>query len=256
MRLYIFVNESFRIVKEILLNLLISFKLVSNLAKHRHYSGVETSDMGCEKTYRLFTSKIPVNNCDILEIGCGLKTGLLEIAKTNGAESCTAIDIIFYSSHSSLKKKGINLVMYDGEKLPFKNETFDVIWAVYVLEHLRYPEISISEVQRILKPGGHFLARVDLRDHFYLKYPEKWFDCMKYSNRVWQAMTWNRSNFINRLRLNEWLELFSNNHLIISDLKTFEEESLYSINKDKTWAQEYKKNDLTTCRFDIICKKT
>ncbi len=43
----------------------------------------------------------------------------------------------------------------DADKpLPFQEASFDVIWGTEVLEHLRNPELSSSEMRRVLKKDG------------------------------------------------------------------------------------------------------
>lgn len=44
-----------------------------------------------------------------------------------------------------------------GEALPFPSETFHLVIGLWVLEHLRQPEKTLSEIQRVLRPGGHFI---------------------------------------------------------------------------------------------------
>ena len=44
-----------------------------------------------------------------------------------------------------------------GSALPFPAESFDVVIALWVLEHLSQPERVLAEVRRVLAPGGHFL---------------------------------------------------------------------------------------------------
>ena len=41
-----------------------------------------------------------------------------------------------------------------GEVLPFKDETFDAVISVAVLEHVRQPWLAAKEIIRVLKPGG------------------------------------------------------------------------------------------------------
>jgi len=42
----------------------------------------------------------------------------------------------------------------ESEKLPFEDDTFDVIYSKSFVEHLYYPERYLEEAFRVLKPGG------------------------------------------------------------------------------------------------------
>jgi ubiquinone/menaquinone biosynthesis C-methylase UbiE len=46
-----------------------------------------------------------------------------------------------------------------GEKLPFPDESFDLVVCLDVLEHVMDPAMVLSEVHRVLKPGGKVLPR-------------------------------------------------------------------------------------------------
>ncbi len=46
----------------------------------------------------------------------------------------------------------------DVRRLPFSDNTFDLAFSIYVLEHLEDPLSFVKEIYRVLKPGGHFLA--------------------------------------------------------------------------------------------------
>ena len=43
---------------------------------------------------------------------------------------------------------------WDGFTMPFLDETFDTIFATEVLEHCPFPEVTLKEAYRVLKPGG------------------------------------------------------------------------------------------------------
>ncbi|MCR9090163.1 MAG: methyltransferase domain-containing protein [Algiphilus sp.] len=49
--------------------------------------------------------------------------------------------------------------LFDGERLPLEDESADVIFSDWVLEHVEHPSRFVSEIQRVLKPGGWFCAR-------------------------------------------------------------------------------------------------
>ena len=38
--------------------------------------------------------------------------------------------------------------------MPFENNTFDVIWTIWVLEHIPNPEAALAEMRRVVKSGG------------------------------------------------------------------------------------------------------
>ena len=45
-------------------------------------------------------------------------------------------------------------VVGDLFSLPFRDNTFDYVFSIYVLEHVPNPELAIKEMHRVLKPGG------------------------------------------------------------------------------------------------------
>jgi SAM-dependent methyltransferase len=53
-----------------------------------------------------------------------------------------------------------------GEDVPYPNESFDLIFADNVLEHLPEPEKVFSEINRLLRPGGLFLAKTPNKIHY------------------------------------------------------------------------------------------
>ncbi len=51
------------------------------------------------------------------------------------------------------------------EPLPFEDESFDVIVLAEVLEHLPYPAITFTQIERLLKPNGILVGSVPLAYH-------------------------------------------------------------------------------------------
>lgn len=57
-----------------------------------------------------------------------------------------------------IEKRYKNCIIADvNKKLPFKNESFDLIWCSEVIEHLGSPAKSIQEFRRVLKPKGEMI---------------------------------------------------------------------------------------------------
>lgn len=58
------------------------------------------------------------------------------------------------------RQRDIDTLRADARKLPIKAGTFDLVLAFDVLEHIREDDIVITEIARVLKPGGTVLIAV------------------------------------------------------------------------------------------------
>jgi SAM-dependent methyltransferase len=99
----------------------------------------------------------------LLEVGCGMGTDLLQFAR--GGALCTGVDLTprsveISSLHFGLYDMRADFVLGDGERLPFADESFDVVYSNGVLHHTPDTVQAVREVHRVLRPGG--LARVML----------------------------------------------------------------------------------------------
>ena len=93
----------------------------------------------------------------LLEVGCGMGTDLLQFAR--GGAHCTGIDltprsIAITRQRFALYEQRVDLLIGDGERLPFANDTLDVVYSNGVLHHTPDTAGAISELHRVLKPGG------------------------------------------------------------------------------------------------------
>lgn len=95
-----------------------------------------------------------------LDLGCG--HALLppwRLAQEQDLVSCGAVivgldpDYSALQLHRSIKRR----VAGDCSQIPFADESFDLVTANMVVEHLPHPEAQFREILRVLKPGGRFL---------------------------------------------------------------------------------------------------
>lgn len=99
----------------------------------------------------------------------------------------TALDIGCRDGHFSKKliAKGYQVTSIDlmpkyehgmkvdaNDPLPFADASFDVIWFSEVIEHLKDPAFTISELRRVLRPGGMILVTTPNRDFWFYKFFE------------------------------------------------------------------------------------
>lgn len=57
-------------------------------------------------------------------------------------------------------------VTSDLAALPFRDESFDLVFSRYVLEHIANPECVVREVARVLRPGGSFVNLTPSKYHY------------------------------------------------------------------------------------------
>lgn len=54
----------------------------------------------------------------------------------------------------------------DGSHIPYPDESFDIVVADNVVEHIADPAVVFREVGRVLKPGGRFLFKTPNKHHY------------------------------------------------------------------------------------------
>jgi ubiquinone/menaquinone biosynthesis C-methylase UbiE len=86
---------------------------------------------------------------------------LLHIAPKNIFERRFQQQAALTSITLDLKQKDVN-TRADIAKLPFARNTFDVIYCSHVLEHVPDDLVAISELHRVLKPGGWAVLQVPI----------------------------------------------------------------------------------------------
>jgi len=93
----------------------------------------------------------------ILDVGCGTGANLMMLSEFGDAEG---VDIS-EDALSFCRERGLKNVRHGAaEKLPYDDETFDLVTALDVVEHLDDDVAGLSEMRRVLRPGGHLLLFV------------------------------------------------------------------------------------------------
>ncbi len=111
----------------------------------------------------------------VLEIGCGIGSVVFKLS--GQGYDVIGTDISGEAISYGLKKYGdIRLEVQPAEALPYEDESFGVVLSFDLFEHIAATETHLSEVRRILRPGGHYLFQTP----------------NKYSNAVYETL-WTRS---------------------------------------------------------------
>ena len=94
-----------------------------------------------------------------LDIGTGDGIGMELISQHCPDARVYGVDLIRQRVESA-KAKGLDVRVGDAEALPFMDDTFELVTSMHVLEHCPAPARAMSEIERVLKPGGQALVIV------------------------------------------------------------------------------------------------
>lgn len=103
-------------------------------------------------------AKYKKTNAQILDVGCG--GGFLSNALAREGYKITGVDLSAESIEVAKRYDTTMTVQYivaDAYRLPFKDQSFDVITAMDFLEHIEEPARAIHEFSRVLRSGGVFI---------------------------------------------------------------------------------------------------
>ena len=94
---------------------------------------------------------------DVLDLGCDDGAWTMHVAGAARATRVTGVEIV-PARASQARSRGIDVHEADlSRSLPFANESFDLVHANQVIEHVPDVDLFTSEAYRVLKPGGRIV---------------------------------------------------------------------------------------------------
>jgi SAM-dependent methyltransferase len=128
-----------------------------------------------ETLLRLITAEIGLGpGARALDVGCN--TGPMLIPLRQQGYNVVGIDISaddVQQAERYLCERDLptdRLSVGDGTRLPFRDQSFDLVLLIDILEHTDHPERIVSEARRLLVPGGIAIATVPWAYHPYVRY--------------------------------------------------------------------------------------
>ncbi len=199
---------------------------------------------GIVTVQKVCTNAFINNKTKVLEIGCNTGFTSMNIAQLTGA-SVLGVDLVeesLKSANEKTKKYGIKNVKFEKASvtsLPYKNESFDVVWLSNVLSFIDEKELALKECIRVLKKGG-FLVFVPI--YYKTNPPKKMIDevsrAINSELDVFKKNDW--INFVEKMPskmeiiFEEEFEYLDVSNEIDNYLKeVFEKDSINKIVKDK-----------------------
>jgi SAM-dependent methyltransferase len=114
----------------------------------------------CIQLYHHVATQVELRGKNVLEVSCGHGGGASYLTRTLQPKNYTALDLNPAGINFCKQRHrvdGLSFVQGDAENLPFEPNIFDAV--VNVEASHCYPKFPrfLSEVARVLRPGGHFL---------------------------------------------------------------------------------------------------
>ncbi|VEG28167.1 class I SAM-dependent methyltransferase [Actinomyces howellii] len=102
----------------------------------------------------------------LLDVGCGPATITADLARAVAPGRVIGLDAaptVLNTARTTLEDHGlqdtVELVTGDVHELPFEDDSFDVVHAHQVLQHVADPVAALREMRRVTRPGGIVAAR-------------------------------------------------------------------------------------------------
>ena len=102
----------------------------------------------------------PRSGDKLLDVGCGTGALLHAVSSSYPQAKLAGVDLSPEMIEIARVKLGPTVVLEcsQAERLPFPNETFDILVSTSVLHFLRRPHEVLCEARRVLKPGGKIVV--------------------------------------------------------------------------------------------------
>jgi len=176
-----------------------------------------------KKQLSIWFKSLNAKECRVLDLGSATGGNSLHIASMG--HSVTSVEYSAIGIEIQ-KSKGLEVIWADARKLPFEDESFDVVICLDVLEHIEEDFIVISEISRILKSGGRFLISVPEDPKLWSSHDESVNHIRRYTRNSLLDLV----NITNLRVINLWNTLFLLRPAVVLTRKFDKGSSLKTIN--------------------------
>lgn len=94
----------------------------------------------------------------VLDLGCGTGVSLDLFREAAPGARWIGVDIEHSPEVDARTRDDGEFRTFDGVNIPADSGSIDLIYSRQVFEHVRHPEPLLSDIRRVLKPGGSFVG--------------------------------------------------------------------------------------------------
>lgn len=137
------------------------------------------------KLQRLVEAEHSWKGKSCLEVGCGTGRYLRGLSRLRAGENVHFVGTDISRTSLDIAKSaggGVEYLPMDPDKIPWPDQTFDIVCFLDVLEHVENPLVFLKESVRVLKVGGILHASVPLEGDIRSMW--RWFDFIRLHDRT------------------------------------------------------------------------
>jgi SAM-dependent methyltransferase len=101
----------------------------------------------------------------VVDLGCGAGASAAHFRRWKPDVEWIGVDL--EESELARAIEGEQVILYDGVNLPFADDSVPLIYSNQVFEHVRHPDALLSEIRRVLTPGGVFIGSTSQMEPYH-----------------------------------------------------------------------------------------
>jgi len=101
----------------------------------------------------------------VMDLGCGDGSSAALFRSEQPEVRWVGVDITESGTVRDVHAESV--VIFDGLRLPFADNSVQLVYTNQVFEHVRHPQALLLEIQRVLTPGGVFIGSVSQLEPYH-----------------------------------------------------------------------------------------
>ena len=94
----------------------------------------------------------------VLDLGCGAGDSVEQFRSLNANVDWLGVDLPASPEVATRTRTDAEFRTFDGRSIPADDDSIDVVYCKQVLEHVEDPRALVTDVARVLRPGGWFMG--------------------------------------------------------------------------------------------------